>query len=129
VVYEADAFFSEKAVAIGLLIMEWDEKALIRLYGLFQERHERMKSERRTDRKNLSALWNSYLSTYGVTLLRSDKKEVVVQGEILKTLMDIINHRNELVAEALVIRNPDRPLQYIIVPRESAQKIIVLGMI
>jgi len=123
------ALSSEKTGILGRLIMEWDKNALVRLYGLFHERHERMRSERKTDRKNLSALWNSYLSTYGVTLLRSDKKEVLVHGEILRTLMDIINHRNDLVADALVIRNPDRPHQYLIVPRESAQKIIVLGMI
>ena len=108
--------------------MEWDNKALVRLYGLFHERHDRMRSEKRTDRKNLSVIWNSYLSTYGVTLLRSEKK-VLSQGDILKKIVDIINHRNEVVSDALVILNPDRTNQYLIVPRESAQKIMVLGMI
>lgn len=109
--------------------MDWDNKALVRLYGLFRERHDQMRSEKNTDRKNLSAIWNSYLSTYGVTILRSDKKQVMVHADVLKTLVDIINRRNEIVSDALVIINPDRPNQYLIVPRESAQKIVVLGMI
>lgn len=91
-----------------------------------------MQKERRTDRRNFSAVWNRYLETYGVSLLRTpESKKGFRSGPLMmfNLLVDLVNHDNEKVADALMIPNPDRINQYLLVPRESAQKILVLGMI
>lgn len=111
--------------------MEWDRNAVATLYDRLRERRLEMKKERPTDRRNFSALWNRYLEGYGIVLLQSPAKSRFQSTipALFGRLMDLINYENGLVRDALVVANPDRPHQYLVVPREAAEKILVLGMI
>lgn len=111
--------------------MDWNKKSVERVGILFSERWSAMRGERRTDRRNFSAIWNKYLEGYGVTLLvpPKDSKPYGHPTLLLRRLMDLINLQNERVSDALIVPNPDRHGQYLLVPREVAQKILVLGMI
>jgi hypothetical protein len=48
---------------------------------------------------------------------------------MLVNLIDMVNFRNGDISDALVIDNPDRPGQYILVQRDMAERIFVLGML
>lgn len=111
--------------------MEWDKKSVLLLVDKFRERYYEMKKERNTDRLNFSAIWNRYLSSYGITLLQSPTRSKFRSDmpALFGRLMEMVNYENELVRDALIIMNPDRNSQYLIVPRETAQKILVLGLI
>lgn len=111
--------------------MEWDKKSMLLLGDKLRERYYEMKKEKSTDRKNFSVIWNRYLSSYGVTLLQSPSKSKFKSDipALLGRIMEIVNYENDLLRDALIIGNPDRAHQYLIVPREVAQKILVLGMI
>jgi hypothetical protein len=111
--------------------MEWDRKSLLMLTDKFRERYYEMRKERPTDRRNFSVIWNRYLSSYGITLLQSPTKSKFRSDipALLGRVMEVINYENDLVRDALIIGNPDRNSQYLLVPREAAQKILILGMI
>lgn len=111
--------------------MDWDKKTVEALQDLFSEKYMEMRSERKTDRRNFSAIWNKYLEGYGAEVLhnfqsRGTKNHVLFS---LMNLMDLVNYRNEVVSDALIIKNPDRDGQYILVPRGMAARIMVLGML
>lgn len=111
--------------------MEWDKKKVDLVYSGFLWRYASMKREARTDRRNFSAIWNKYLDGYGVTLLvpPGDPKNNGNPHLLLRMLIGVINEQNERVSDAILIGNPDRQNQYLLVPRDVAQKILVLGMI
>lgn len=116
--------------------MDWDKKSLSDLVGLFRKKHYHMRAENRTDRRNFSAIWNKYLENYGVVLIsdltKSNKpyrSRHLQTDRMLANLIDMVNFRNGAVADALVIDNPDRPGQYLLVQKDMAERIFVLGML
>lgn len=106
--------------------MHWDEQNISLLGDAVRERHRIFVLERKTDRRNLSELWNNHLRSIGITLMRSKKKGIAFVGS--RDLIDIINFKNEQVSNSVCIENPDRPGQFIFIPRDIASKILVLGM-
>ena len=112
--------------------MEWDTFSIIELKKVLYAKHREMRDSHKTDRRNFSAIWNRYLGVYGAVVLGIRKKDVVNNASshaLLRNLIGIINDRNDLVAGALMIENPDRLGQFILIPRESAEKILVLGAV
>lgn len=114
---------------------EWSAKANDDLYRLFRDKYRAMKEERRTDRRNFSAVWNKYLSSYSVTVLRDERasfpknRRLPVYYASFLNLMDIVNYDNGSVAGRVMILNPDRQGQFLLVPREVAERVLFLGMI
>lgn len=111
--------------------MEWDRKRIKELHLLFSEKYFKMRGMAKTDRRNFSAIWNKYLSRYNAEVLVNfrGKGDSVHVAHTLANIIEIVNMRNEWVAGSLVIANPDRNGQYILVPRDMAERIMVLGLI
>lgn len=111
--------------------MEWNKKSVESLEDLFLKKYFEMKEGSRTDRRNFSARWNKYLKGYEAEILHNFRLKGDRNGVsfTLGNLLDLVNYRNDVVSDALVIRNPDRIGQYILVPRGMAAKIMVLGML
>lgn len=112
--------------------MEWDQKGIDELSRLLRRRHRQMQEEHKTDRRNLSAIWNRYLGVYGASLLgvgRKDLKDNAPNMALFVNLVNIVNHNNDLIADSLILDNPDRIGQYIIMKRDMAEKILILGLV
>ena len=116
--------------------MDWNHDTIKRLCGLFEERWGSMKKEKSTDRKNLSCHWNRYLKQYEVRVIRfNDRKSAEDQSPYaamkrqMEGIIDLINHKNEEVSNGIIIPNPDRFGQYILIQRDMAERILVFGMI
>jgi len=125
--------------------MVWDSTAISKLNELVFARHRKFVLEQKTDRKNASALWNKYLKSYDVQLIKgvvkSPKRTIqralrntsvkydVSLPQMLREIIDLVNYKNEDVSGGLVIPNPDRSGQYILISREIAERILVFGMI
>jgi hypothetical protein len=115
--------------------MEWDREAVSRLQLLFLRKHVEMGAKHKTDRRNFSAIWNRYLAGYDATLLgdkpsgKVSKSGEMVANRLLLSLVNMVNFDNCKVASGLVIDNPDRPGQYIVLQREIAERIMVLGLL
>lgn len=126
-------------------LMVWDSTAISKLNELVFARHRKFVLEQKTDRKNASALWNKYLKSYDVQLIKgvvkSPKRTIqralrntsvkydVSLPQMLREIIYLVNYRNEDVSGGLVIPNPDRSGQYILISREIAERILVFGMI
>jgi hypothetical protein len=115
--------------------MEWNRETILRLSSLFLEKYNSMRGEVRTDRANMSALWNKYLKGYDIRVIRNQgHNRKLAQGSqfgahhVVTNLINVINFHNEDVSDALIIDNPDRIGQYMLVPRGKAELILVLGM-
>lgn len=119
----------------GRFVVEWDRDAVARLRGLFWRKHIEMRAKHKTDRRNFSAIWNRYLAGYDATLLgdkpsgKVSKSDEMVANRLLVSLVNMVNFDNGKVASGLVIDNPDRPGQYIVLQREMAERIMVLGLL
>lgn len=112
--------------------MEWDQKGIEEISRLLRVKHREMLEGHKTDRRNFSAIWNRYLGVYGVTLLgvgRKDVKENAPSMALFINLVNMVNQRNDLVADALILDNPDRIGQFIVIKREMAEKILILGLV
>jgi hypothetical protein len=116
--------------------MYWDNATLQRLDQLFAERWSSMRDEKRTDRKNLSCHWNRYLKQYEVRVIRcgdrrpdEDHSPYVGLKRQLEGIIELINRKNDEVSNGLIINNPDRIGQYILIQRDMAERILVFGMI
>lgn len=115
--------------------MEWNQAIVDKLTFAFSEKYKEMFGDNLTDRKNRSALWNKYLKNYNCKLIRNDvpgKKgsgTLRSQEIVCKNLIALINFKNEEVANALVIHNPDRFGQFLLIPKDIAERILVFGMI
>ena len=122
--------------------MEWTRQDIKILEEAVFNRYDAFLEEHRTDRKNLSELWNRHILQIGVTGIRPKKKG---KGKIVSKVMiapppceyvaftahdivDVINFRNSEVSDALCIRNPDRTEQFLLLSRDVASKIVMLGM-
>lgn len=116
--------------------MDWDKKSIERLTVLVMEKWNSMKNELKTDRKNLSCHWNLYLKRYEARVLRFSERKPKEPRSPYTSLfrqfngfLDLINLSNDEVANGLIIINPDRPGQHILIKRDVAERILVFGMI
>jgi hypothetical protein len=112
--------------------MEWSRESIVQLEMIIGMKHREMREEKNTDRRNFSVIWNKYLTIYGATVLgihRKDVKHTVPSVALFNNLLNLINYNNEMVADSVIIDNPDRLGQYILLKREMAEKILLLGMI
>ena len=118
--------------------MEWNNDIVVKLNGIFYEKYASMfgsDSSPNTDRKNRSAIWNKYLKNYDIKVIRNDvpgqqKHLLKLKNEVvLNNLIDLINFQNEKVVNSLIIRNPDRYGQWILISRDMAERILAIGMI
>lgn len=112
--------------------MEWDLAAIEKLHLLFVEKHAVMRRDSKTDRSNMSAIWNKYVGGYGARVIRSESKshnKMAQKEHVVKSIVDMLNYMNEEVSGGLLIKNPDRFDQYILISREIAERILVFGMI
>lgn len=111
--------------------MEWDKKSVGLLSAAIRDAYNSRKMQARTDRMNFSAIWNKKLSEIGVTVLRAANPVTPRAGLVapmFQELVETVNYRNALVCDALMVPNPDRAHQFLLVPREVASKILVLGL-
>jgi hypothetical protein len=114
--------------------MEWNEPAIDKLTKLFVDKYIDIKHSLNTDRKNTSAHWNRYLKNYGITLIADMRKKQSFPfkrdaDHILAKLISVVNLENDKIAGSLLIRNPDRTGQLLVVSRDIAERILVFGMI
>lgn len=114
--------------------MQWNEATIEKLNILFTERWQSMRDEKKTDRKNLSCHWNRYLKQYEVRVLRFGERKPnefphLSASERVMGFINLINFKNDEVANGLVIKNPDRLDQHILIQRDVAERILVFGMI
>jgi hypothetical protein len=115
--------------------MEWNTSAIEKLSVLFLEKYRSMFSDMAQDRQNRSAIWNKYLKNYSIKVVRNDipgkaKAKAVLRSNdiVLKNLIEIINGNNDCVSSAVIIANPDRYGQFLLVSRDIAERVLVLGM-
>jgi len=108
--------------------MEWTRQEITLLEEAVFKRYEEFRKEKRTDRKNLSELWNRHIQQIGVTGVRPKKKSKLSDQITVVDIIDVINFRNSEVSDALCIRNPDRVGQHLLLSRDIAGKILMLGM-
>lgn len=109
--------------------MNWGSAEIARLSRVINDRYMDMMRETRTDRRNFSAVWNKFAEGHGITVLRVSKSSGGDSSfALLRRVVDLVNYENEKVSGALVVPNPDRESQYLLVPRDSASRILVLGM-
>lgn len=112
--------------------MDWDEKAIREMNAILQSKHREMQRAQGTDRRNFSAIWNRYLNAYNASVIgitRKDVKRNEPNMALFLNLANMVNYRNDLVSDALILDNPDRLGQYIVIKRDMAEKILILGMI
>jgi len=116
--------------------MDWNEATVQKLASLFEERWQSMREEKGTDRKNLSCHWNKYLKNYEARVIRfGDKKPKEPHSPYasstrqLAGIINLINFKNDEVANGLIINNPDRFGQYLLIQRDVAERILVFGML
>lgn len=114
--------------------MEWNETTVAKVSSAFQEKHKQMFDCTNVDRKNRSALWNKYIKNYECKVIRNDvpgkNNQNLRSGEVVfQNLVKTINFQNNLVANSLIIPNPDRYGQYILISRDMAERILAIGMI
>lgn len=102
-----------------------EEKKLALLEAAFKVRFEEFAKEHKTDRKNLSELWNRHLKQFKISLIRPRGKDRIW---LAKELIFAINHRNEEVSDSVCVSSPDRLGQFLLVPVQVAEKILVLGV-
>ena len=104
--------------------MEWTSQEIRLLQDSIYKRYQEFRKENRTDPKNLSELWNKHILQIRITGIRTRAKKAMMVSD----LVEVINFRNKDVSDALCVMNPDRPDQFLLVPRETAQTILVVGM-
>ena len=110
--------------------MDWNKESLERLSLALQESLDRLRSEKRTDRGNLSRIWNLKLQGLDAEIVRHRhlSGEAYNPNLMVSELIRTINERNDLVSDSVCVENPDRPNQWILMKRDVASKILMLGM-
>ena len=110
--------------------MEWDKEMIARLETSVRERFLALRKEIKTDRKNMSEIWNKRLRELDIQMLRPKKElrgssaAVWLSGELIR----LVNFDNDRIVGRILVCNPDRIGQYLLVPRDVANKILMLGM-
>lgn len=109
--------------------MEWTRQEITLLEEAVSKRYQEFRKEKKTDRKNLSELWNRHIKKFGISVVRPIPRRQNGR-EILNVqdFVDAINLRNPEVSDALCVRNPDRAGQYLFIPREKAATILAIGL-
>ena len=109
--------------------MDWDKERIALLESAVSSRWIAFCKELKTDRKNLSELWNFHIKKFGISVVRPIPRRQNGR-EILNVqdFVDAINLRNPEVSDALCVRNPDRAGQYLFIPREKAATILAIGL-
>lgn len=110
--------------------MDWNKDSLERLSVSLQESWDRLRREKRTDRANLSRIWNLKLAAVGAEVVRHRhlKSGACNPSLMISEFIKLINERNELVSDSVCVGNPDRPSQWIVMKRDVAGKILLLGL-
>jgi len=114
--------------------MDWNQETVEKLSVLFHKKFHELFDKKWVDRKNRSAIWNKYIKNYNCKVVRNDipkimeKSDVRASEVVLQNILKLINYSNESIADHLVFRNPDRYGQWILIPRDVAERILVLGM-
>ena len=126
--------------------MDWTSESIRNLQTLFNKKFLEMQLARKTDRRNMSAIWNRYIANYGVRIVfdfkentrkpnRSTSSAMFMQqhcrklDDTLSNFISVINHNNIDVTDSLVLKNPDRATQYLLIKRDMAERILVLGIL
>jgi len=111
--------------------MEWNQETVDKVELLFKKKWNSMNIEKKTDRANMSAIWNKYLVLYEAVVLRDNSKDDLNSTSVqtLASLIGFINFQNENVAGRLAVRNPDRVGQWILISRDIAERVLVFGML
>lgn len=120
--------------------MNWNSDTVEKLNLVFHDKYKGMFSGGIHDRKNRSAIWNKYLDKYGCVVVRHDvpmstrgrkpvtnvllNKDILIHNFVL-----LINMKNDLVSNGVVVKNPDRMGQWIVVSRDMGERILAFGMI
>jgi hypothetical protein len=110
--------------------MEWTDVSLLRLSKLLEDAWKKLWEEKNTDRQNMSHIWNAKLKSVGAEVVRH---KYIRNGAYNPTLMlaefvKLINGRNDLVTDSVCLNNPDRPGQFIVMKRDVAWKVMMLGL-
>jgi hypothetical protein len=106
--------------------MEWNQELIDRIFAIFQEKWRTFADQ---DRKNRSAKWNAYLKQLGCNLAHDlSKRRREGPETVMNDLVRLINFRNSEVADGILIRNPDRAFQFIVLSRDLAERCLMLGM-
>jgi hypothetical protein len=110
--------------------MDWNKDSLERLDLVLQEAWERLRLEKRTDRGNLSHLWNLKLTGVGAEVVRHRqlKSGAYNPGLMVSEFVRLMNERNDLVSDSVCVMNPDRAGQFVLMKRDVASKIMMLGL-
>jgi len=95
---------------------------------LFVSKFVELKNSKKTDRRNISAIWNNYIKKYDIKIILNYYGKSVTSTEAtLNNLIDLVNKGE--VDNSYLIKNPDREGQYLLISRIQAFKIMTLGMI
>jgi hypothetical protein len=110
--------------------MEWNPENFAKLTSLFREKWRSMQMESSTDRANFSAIWNRYLTRYDAVIFRNNggSSNSLNSKQTLDGLIELINFKHDEISGRLIVANPDRAGQWILIPRDIAERILVLGM-
>ena len=114
--------------------MEWTQDTIDKLQSMFVVKHGELCSSLKTDRKNLSAHWNMYLKNFNIVQINNVEKGRKPNFQrsrdiVMRRLIECVNFQNETVSNGIILTNPDRVGQLLIVSRDIAERILVFGMI
>jgi hypothetical protein len=91
----------------------------------------RMASEKRADPLNVTGVWNKYLRGLDAVVVRGVRHggpKVPSDKLILNALIDTVNHHNERLVGSLVIKNPNNPVEFVIIPKSVVEACLALGL-
>lgn len=110
--------------------MDWNKESVDRLSLILRESWENLRREKKTDRGNLSRIWNLKLRGIGAEVVRHRhlKSGAYNPNMMVAEFVTLVNVRNDLVSDSVCVCNPDRPYQFVLVKRDIAGKILMLGM-
>jgi hypothetical protein len=113
----------------------------------YMEIRGRLHKESRGDPANVSASWNAYIKGVGGRVVRGKGvthrtvKRIVggkVENQsrrknsdpdaIFRELLDLLNFNNDQVSGKVMIANPDRIGQWLLVPSDVVERVLVLGL-
>jgi hypothetical protein len=102
---------------------------------VFKDKHleiqGRLFKERRGDRANVSAAWNKYVKELNGTIIRGKRHggpSVGYHAGLVTEMQDLINFKNERVSGSVILPNPDRAYQFMLIPRDVVDVALVLGL-
>jgi hypothetical protein len=107
----------------------------------------KLSMESRGDRANVSASWNAYIKGLGGFVVRGkgvthrtvkrivggkvedvSRRKDADTNAIFKELVDLLNFKNESVSDKVMVANPDRLGQWLLIPSDVVERALVLGL-